>query len=292
MDANLQRRVQRYGWDLAASAYEALWRAQLAPAHDALVASARLGPGTRVLDVACGTGTIAFRCARAVGPGGRVTGVDLSGRMIEEAARRARALRVRNVAFVREDAEALALPDASVDAVVCAFGLMYVPDPGRAMAEMVRVLRPGGRVVAAVWGRRARCGWSPLFRVVDAEVATDVCPLFFRLGERGALARHFASAGLAAIDELRMDATLAYRNADEACNAAFLAGPVALAWSRFDDHVRARVRERYTAAIARWRRGRGYRMPAEFVVAAAERPTMQASVGNAAVAAATTVAPA
>ena len=96
-----------------------------------------------------------------------------------------------------------------------------------------------------------------------------MCPLFFRLGEPQALTRLCADAGFDAVDEHRIAATLVYADADDACNAAFAAGPVALAWSRFDDHVRARVRARYLAAIERWRSGRGYRMPGEFVVATA-----------------------
>jgi len=269
MEARLQRRVQRYGWDLTAPAYEALWHAQLAPAHQALLEAAAPAQGERVLDVACGTGALALRCAQAVGAEGRVLGVDLSGRMAAEATRRARAAGVGHVTFARMDAERLDVDDASVDVALCAFGLMYVPDPAQAIAEMHRVVRPGGRVAVAVWGHRPRCGFAPLFDVVEAEVASDVCPLFFGLGEPGALARLCADAQLASVSERRIAASVVHADADEACNAAFLAGPVALAWSRFDDHVRTRVRTRYLDAIARWRDGRGYRIPVEFVVVAA-----------------------
>ncbi len=75
--------------------------------------------------------------------------------------------------------------------------------------------------------------------------------------------------GSTSSSEQRIAATLDYADADEACDAAFVGGPVALAWSRFDDDVRARVRERYLAAIEPWRSGRGYRIPGEFVVAVA-----------------------
>ena len=67
----------------------------------------------------------------------------------------------------------------------------------------------------------------------------------------------------------RITTTLDYRDGDDACNAALIGGPVALAWSRFDDHVRARVRERYLAAIAAWKRGRGYAIPGEFLIVVA-----------------------
>jgi ubiquinone/menaquinone biosynthesis C-methylase UbiE len=266
MDARLQRRVQRYGWDLAARDYESLWREQLADAQSALLALALPARGEQVLDVACGSGLVAFDAARAVGAGGRVVGVDLSGRMVDRARRRALELRLANCSFLRMDAESLALPDASFDVALCALGLMYMPDPEQALREVRRVLRPGGRVAIAVWGERSRCGWSALFPIVDAEVASEVCPLFFRLGQQGALARLCADEDFQSIEHRRIATTLTYANADDACDAAFVGGPVALAWSRFDDEVRARIRARYLEAIEPWRDGVGFRIPGEFVV--------------------------
>ena len=269
MDARLQRRVQRYGWDLAAADYEDLWQSQLAAAQRRLMACAALAPGERVLDVACGTGLVTLAAARAVGPGGDVLGVDLSERMVDAARARAGQHAIANARFARMEAERLELPDAGFDAALCALGLMYVPEPERALREMGRVVRPGGRVVSAVWGERARCGWAVLFEIVDAEVASEVCPLFFRLGQADTLARLCAEAGLDAIQQHRIASTLVYADADEACRAAFVGGPVALAWSRFDATVRERVCRRYIEAIAPWRHRSGYRIPGEFVVVAA-----------------------
>jgi ubiquinone/menaquinone biosynthesis C-methylase UbiE len=272
MNARLQRRIQRYGWDLAAGGYESLWQAQLAEAQRILLALASPALGERVLDVACGTGLVSIEAARAVGPSGQVVGIDLSERMVEAAQTRLRDRSLSNCKFSRMDAEALALADASFDVALCSLGLMYMPDPERALREMTRVLRPGGRVALAVWGERANCGWSALFPIVNAEVASDVCPLFFRLGQQDGLARLCADAKLEVVRRRRIKATLTFADANAACDAAFVGGPVALAWSRFDDEVRARVRARYLDAIEPWRHGYAYRIPGEFVIATAVAP--------------------
>ena len=272
MDERLQRRVQRYGWDLAAADYEPLWGAQLAGVQAALLAQAALQRGERVIDIACGTGLVTFAAAHAVGPAGSVVGVDLSGEMVAAAALRAREHGLPNVEFVRMDAEHLEGADTGFDAALCALGLMYLPEPERALRETRRVLRPGGRLVSAVWGERARCGWAGLFGIVQAEVASDVCPLFFRLGQRDTLARACVDAGFEAVRTQRITTTLGYASADEACEAAFVGGPVALAWSRFDAAVRERVRRRYVESIAPWRDGVAYRVPGEFVIVSARAP--------------------
>lgn len=272
MDARLQRRVQRYGWDLAAQDYEPLWQAQLAHARHALLDAAALAPGERVLDVACGTGLVALEAARAVGATGWVVGVDLSDRMVDAARDRAGAQQLRNVDFARMDAEALGLPEGDFDVVLCALGLMYMPDPPRALREMRRVLRPGGRLVLAVWGERARCGWSSVFPIVQDEVASEVCPLFFQLGQSDGLARLCTNVGFERVSAQRITSSLRYADADQACDAAFVGGPVALAWSRFDAAARRRVRARYVESIARWRTHDGFCVPVEFVVVSALAP--------------------
>lgn len=272
MDPRLQRRVQRYGWDLAAPSYEGLWGAQLAGVQAALLAGAALQQGERVLDLACGTGMVTLAAARAVAPSGHALGTDLSGEMVALAAKRAHRQGVGNVGFTRMDAEQLAVADGSVDAVLCSLGLMYAPEPERVVSEARRVLRPGGRLVASVWGEHAHCGWAGVFGIVDAEVSSEVCPLFFRLGQAGALARLCADAGLTPADENRFYSTLVYEDGGQACDAALVGGPVALAWSRFDEATRERVRVRYLASLAPWRVGAGYALPAEFVVLVASAP--------------------
>jgi hypothetical protein len=82
-----------------------------------------------------------------------------------------------------------------------------------------------------------------------------------------------ADAKLEDVRHRRITTTLSFIDDDEACDAVFVGGPVALAWSRFNDEVRARVRARYLRAIESWRHGHGYRIPGEFVIAAAVAPS-------------------
>ena len=267
MKPNLQRRVQRYGWDKASTSYEQYWHRQLAPAQTKLLEMAGLLPGAHVLDIACGTGLVTFRAAETVGPTGRVVGTDISQEMVNRATDEARARGASHVTFERMDAEALAFGDESFDVTLCALGLMYVPDPQKALSEMRRLLRPGGRAVAAVWGERRRCGWAEIFPIVDARVASDVCPMFFQLGTGDTLPRVMQTAGLADVRVERIATTLHYESAADACGAAFDGGPVAMAYSRFDQKTKDEARAEYLLSIAPYQKGGGYDVPGEFVIA-------------------------
>ncbi len=269
MQAQSQRRIQRDAWDLAAGEYEPLWREQLAAAQARLLEFAALESGERVLDVACGTGLVTLEATRAVGKRGHVLGVDISAQMVVAARSRARQRDLTNVRFERMDAEHLDVPNASFDAALCALGLMYAPDPEQAVREMCRAVRPGGRIALAVWGERSRCGWASVFPIVDAEPSSEICPPLFSLGLQDALADLCHAAGCDVIEHCRMATPLLYASAEEACDAVFVGGPVALSWSRFDGIERARVRARYLESIEPWRNGRGYMIPCEFVVVAA-----------------------
>lgn len=271
MDADLQRRVQRYGWDRAEPFYEASWREQLAPAQHLLLERAALRPGEWVLDVACGTGLVTFPAAEAVGPEGAVVGTDLSDRMVAHVCAEAERRDLRHVTALRCDAEDLRCVDTLFDAVLCGLGMMYFPDPLRAAREFHRVLRAGGRAAAAVWGRRDRCGWAGVFSVVDARVKTEVCPLFFHLGTGETLASVLREAGFEHVTTDRIATTLRYDSADAACDAAFAGGPVAMAYARFDEPTRAEARADYLESIAAFRDGDGYAIPGEFVIACGAR---------------------
>ncbi len=267
MDSRLQLRVQRYGWDKAAALYQRYWERQLAPAQHRLLSLADVQHGERVLDVACGTGLVTFPAADAAGPGGFVLATDISDEMVksvnEEAARRG----LSHVHAERGAAEEMRPPDEPFDAALCALGLMYVTDPSAVLRAMHTALRPGGRCVVTVWGARAQCGWAEIFPIVDARVRSEVCPMFFQLGGGDALRITMEQAGFGSVQVDRIATELEYDSADDACGAVFAGGPVALAYSRFDDTITAEVHREYLDSISQWKHGQGYRVPGEFVIA-------------------------
>ena len=267
MDPALQRRVQRYGWDKASNYYETYWLKQLAPAQDELLGIADLRAGERVLDVACGTGLVSFKVASIVGAGGFVVGTDISEKMVEFCRQRANKDKLHNLSFERMDGEELE-PDLGLfDKAICALGLMYMPEPVKALREMRKLLRPGGSTSVLVWGRRERCGWYNLFDIVEKRATSDVCPMFFSLGNPGMLPLSFEKSGYMMVEAKTIDATLHFDSAADACGAAFAGGPVALVYHKFNESVKDEVHREYLASIAQYENDTGYDIPGEFVIA-------------------------
>lgn len=181
----------------AAEVYEAFFVPALfgdwaGPVADA----AGLAPGQRVLDVACGTGVLARAAAARVGPGGAVVGLDRNAGMLAVARRQAPGIEWREGL-----AESLPFEAASFDAVVSQFGLMFFQDRDRALGEMWRVLRPGGRLAVAVWDALERtpgyAAMTALLQRLFGDAAADALRAPYALGEAGALAALFARAGIA-----------------------------------------------------------------------------------------------
>jgi SAM-dependent methyltransferase len=137
-------------WDGMTSVYEHEIDRRFIPVVDQVILRAALAPRLRVADVGTGTGAVALRSARLV-PGGEVIGVDISPRMLEIARRRALDAKLDNVTVMEGRAERLPLEDDSCDRILASLSLMYALDRAAAASEFHRVLRRGGRVVAAFW---------------------------------------------------------------------------------------------------------------------------------------------
>lgn len=266
MDARLQVRVQRYGWDAAASWYQDGWQVQLRPAHDTLIEMAFFSPGMNIIETACGTGLVTSRIADLVSPNGRVLATDLSQSMIDTLDRSLSTVCDQHIQTERMEADRLNVSDSEFDGAIYALGVMYMPDPRAAVIELARVVKPDGVVATTVWGERQHCGWADVFPIVDARVALQVCPLFFSTGWQGCLAADFEAAGLQQIEERRQIEVLRFSDDLDVITAVLLGGPVALAVKRFTDQIWNDVKREFLQSVIRFRTSDGgYEIPGEFV---------------------------
>jgi SAM-dependent methyltransferase len=157
-------------------------------------------PGERVLELAAGPGDTGFMAAELIGPTGRLVSSDASEQMLEIARSRAQAQGIENVEFAQLQLEWIDLETATVDAILCRWGVMLSVDPGAALQECRRVLRPGGRLALAVWDDVQRNPWAtiPNGALVDlghAPPPEPGAPGPFALSAPGRLQEMLAEAG-------------------------------------------------------------------------------------------------
>ena len=181
MNSNMQVNHQM------ARRFEAIYFTQdAARRRQAVLAAAKLLHGERVLDIGTGPGFLAYEAADRIGPSGEIVGLDINESMLELAGKRCADL--SNVRFERADATALPMADATVDAVLCVQVYEFVPDTTKAISEIRRVLRPGGRavIVTADWD-------SIAWHATDAALMETVLAAFKRRLAHTRLARTLAS---------------------------------------------------------------------------------------------------
>lgn len=158
--------------------------------------AAALASSERVLDVACGTGVLAREAARRVGTDGTVTGLDRNPGMLDVARGHS-----ERIAWREGLAEALPFADSAFDAVVSQFGLMFFEDRAKALREMWRVLRPGGRLAVAVWGGLDQtpgyAAMTQLLKRLFGDTIAEALRAPYCLGDRDVLRALFAGAGIA-----------------------------------------------------------------------------------------------
>jgi len=170
------------------------------PVSSWMIEHARLQPGQRVLELAAGPGDTGFLAAELIRPGGVLLSTDGTENMLEVARARANELGIDNVEFRRIELEWVDLDTASVDAVLCKWGLMFSVDPEAALREWRRVLRPGGRVALAAWDQPPLNDWAtiPTRALVElgyAEPPDPEAPGMFVLAAPGRLQELLESAG-------------------------------------------------------------------------------------------------
>ena len=208
-DAAAFKTTTRAQWQAAAEAWHRWgpflgdW---LGEATETMFDLARIGPGSRVLDIAAGAGEQSISAARRVGESGHVLATDIAPALLERAAADAKEAGLSNVETRELDGEALdVLPAGSFDAAISRVGLIYFPDQQRALAGMCRALRPGGRVAAIVYSTPERNAFFSIPVKIIRERAKLPPPLPgqpgpFSLGAEGVLEAAFAKAGLRDIE--------------------------------------------------------------------------------------------
>jgi len=161
---------------------------------------ASLPTGSRVLDVCCGAGASALPAAQAVGPTGNVIGVDLAKQLLESARAKAIQRRLGNIEFEVGDMLSLRFPVASFDAVVCVFGIFFVPDMAKAVGELWSRIRPGGKLAVTTWGRNFCEPANDAFWSSVKNVRPDLYKSFNpwdRINDPAGLRKIFDEAGVA-----------------------------------------------------------------------------------------------
>jgi ubiquinone/menaquinone biosynthesis C-methylase UbiE len=270
----------RHLWDQLAEPWERRreWHEPLVePITNWLLA--RLGPqrGETVLELAAGNGETGLRAAAALGDRGRLVLTDLAPAMVATARRRGEQLGLTNVEYAVMNAEELDLPDGSVDAVVCRYGYMLMPDRERALAETARVLRPGGRLCLAVFASPAE---NPFF-IVPGSVLIErghfqpdpAGPHMFTMSDPEQVLLLLGRAGFDRPEIEQLETSYRFADANDVWSwVCEMAGPLASAVRELDEPERESVRTAIEKRAEPFRRSDGsYELPSASLLASALR---------------------
>jgi ubiquinone/menaquinone biosynthesis C-methylase UbiE len=230
-----------------------------------------------VLELAAGNGETGLRAAASLGDRGRLILTDLAPAMVATARRRGEQLGRTNVEYAAMDAQQLELADASVDAVVCRYGYMLMPDRERALAETARVLRPGGRVCFAVFA-------SPLenqFFLIPGSVLIErghfqpdpAGPHMFTMSDPEQLSELLARHGFDQPVIEKVETPYRFSGADDLWSwVREIAGPLTLAIGKLDEVEQASVRAAIEQRAQPFRRDDGsYELPSASLLVSAVR---------------------
>lgn len=241
-----------------------------------MVEHVALQPGQRVLELACGPGDTGFLAAELVKPGGMLIASDASRAMLGVASGRARDLGVTNVEFRQLELEWIDLPTASVDAILCRWGLMFAVDPAAALTEARRALRPLGRIALAMWDEPERNPWATIPTRALVELGHVVPPDpdqpgMFALADPNRVRRLLEGAGFVDVVVHSIELSRSDGSVDLYVEETLdLSSRFAEVWDRLSERHRDELRERITDLAAPFTSADGsVRFPARSLVAAA-----------------------
>jgi SAM-dependent methyltransferase len=225
----------------------------LQPFEDLIVETVSAGPGGRVLDVGCGTGSTTVAVARLLGAKGRCTGIDISDPMIAAARERAEREGVP-ASFIRGDAQVDAFEPGSFDTIISRFGVMFFSDPARAFANLRRAARNGAGMWFICWRSAAENPFMTTAERAAAPLLPNLparrpdAPGQFAFADRSRAPAILEESGWAGIEIRPIDVTCTLPEKDLVRYVARL-GPVGLALQEADDRTRRQVIETVRAAF-------------------------------------------
>lgn len=275
-------------WDSLADSYDQSFSAVMYPAAMEMIEEVGLVPGSRVLDIASGTGIDAFLARQKIGSEGEIVGVDISPRMCEVGNAKAHGRGFPNVSFQCMDAEKLTFPDESFDHAFCKWGLMFFPDCNKHLKETLRVLRPGGRYAVMVLGSPSRNKFLDVAAQVSwrydksifAGFGANEGPSAYRFAEEGALEAALLSAGFSAVRARRLLVMITCENADRYWELLINGnGRYSYTINRQPPEVREAIAREVKRAVEHYQAD-GIRLPLEVVVGLGQKPHARGDVAQ------------
>jgi enediyne biosynthesis protein CalE5 len=243
----------------------------------AMLEAARLNPGDRVLELACGPGGLGLAAAERIGNEGEAVLSDVVPQMTAIAVARARERGIGNVTTLDLDLERIDQPDETYDAVLCREGIMLVPDHQGAAAEIRRVLRPGGRAVISVWGPRERNPWlGAMLDAVGAQLGGTFPPPGlpgpFALDGRDKLLTVLSGAGFEDVEIAEVEAPWRGASFDQWwLVTTALAGPLAKLLEIQPPEALEAIRSHAHRSLGEYESGDGLEIPGVTLVGTARR---------------------